>query len=153
MTSYPFSENPGSGSLPPADSFSLSGKRAVIVEDEGMTQMMLGRILRSHGVSVVGRASNGLAGTEVVLRECPDFVLMDVQMPVMDGLEASRRILAAYQVCIVVLTAFSEDDCRQCAAALGTGGYVVKPVTAETLLPALEAAYHGFQGPLKPHQS
>ncbi len=65
-------------------------------------------------------------------------------MPVMDGLEASERILAEYRVCIVMLTAFSEEEYQQRAQELGTCGYVLKPITAETLLPELEAAYDKF---------
>ena len=73
---------------------SLSGKRAVIVEDEGITQLQLRKLLRSEGIQVVGAASDGQEGVELVLKERPDFVLMDIRMPVMDGLEAMGRILA-----------------------------------------------------------
>jgi response regulator NasT len=127
-----------------AQSFSLTGKRAIIVEDEGITQLQLTKILRSRGIQVVGAAANGKEAVEIVLREHPDFVLMDIRMPVMDGLEASERILAEYRVCIVMLTAFSEEEYQQRAQELGTCGYVLKPITAETLLPELEAAYDKF---------
>src|SRR5689334_9601672 len=73
--------------------FSLMGKRAVIVEDEGVTQLQLRRILRSEGMEVVGLAANGLEAIEVVLEKRPDVVLMDIRMPIMDGLEAARIIL------------------------------------------------------------
>jgi two-component system, response regulator PdtaR len=122
----------------------LAGKRVVIVEDEGITQMHLRRILKNAGLTVLTSAVNGEMGVETVLRERPDLVLMDIKMPVMDGLEASERILAEYSVCIVVLTAFSEEEYRQRAQELGTSGYVLKPIITETLLPALEAAYHKF---------
>ena len=74
----------------------------------------------------------------------PDVVLMDIHMPVMDGLEATQRILAEYPVCIVMLTAFSDEVYRQRAEALGTCGYILKPITVETLMPELKAAYHKF---------
>src|SRR5579862_7659350 len=70
--------------------FSLEGKCIVVVEDEGMTQLQLRRILQAEGMLVVGRASNGREAIEVVLANKPDVVLMDIRMPVMDGLEASR---------------------------------------------------------------
>ena len=123
---------------------SLLGKRTVIVEDEGITQLQLSRILRSEGIKVVGTASNGQEGLEFVLKERPDFVLMDIRMPVMDGLEATERILAEYRVCIVILTAFSDEESQQRALELGACAYVLKPVTAETLIPQLKAAYHNF---------
>jgi len=157
MPSYLFSEKTGSSSVStvisqnyPEHSLSLAGKRVVIVEDEGMTQLVLGRMLHARGVIIAGRANNGLEGVEVVLRERPDFVLMDINMPIMDGLEASKRILAQVRVCIVLLTAYSEAEFRQRAAALDTCGYVIKPVTSETLLPVLEAAYHKFHERQKP---
>ena len=123
---------------------SLTGKRAVIAEDEGITQLQLARILRSQGIQVVGTASNGKEAVEFVLHAHPDFVLMDIHMPVMDGLEATQRILAEYPVCIVMLTAFSDEVYRQRAEALGTCGYILKPITVETLMPELKAAYHKF---------
>lgn len=126
---------------------SLSGKRAVIVEDEGMTQLQLRKIFRSIGVQIVGIAGNGKEAVDIVLREQPDFVLMDIQMPVMDGLEAAERILAQFRVCIVMLTAFSEEAYRQRAEELGTCGYIVKPITSNTLLPLLEAALRKFHTP------
>jgi two-component system, response regulator PdtaR len=126
---------------------SLVQKRAVIVEDEGITQLQLRKILRSKGIQVVGTAANGKEAIEVVLRERPDLVLMDIKMPVMDGLEASRHILAKGRFCIVILTAFSEESFRQRADELGACGYVLKPISADTLMPELEAAYRKFHHP------
>ncbi len=65
-------------------------------------------------------------------------------MPVMDGLEATERILAEYQVCIILLTAFSDEQPRRRAVELGVCGYVLKPVTVETLIPQLRAAYRKY---------
>jgi two-component system, response regulator PdtaR len=123
----------------------LSGKRVVIVEDEGITQMQLRRILKNAGLTVLASAVNGEEGVTTVLRERPDLVLMDIKMPgSIDGLEAARQILAEYHVCIVMLTAFSDAEYRQRAQELKTCGYVVKPITTESLLPQLEAAYQNF---------
>jgi response regulator NasT len=155
MLTYLFTEDPPAhppiflSSLPNSerDAISLRDKRAVIVEDEGITQLQLKRLLRSEGIAVVGTASNGQEGVECVLRERPDFVLMDIRMPDMDGLEATERILAEYRVCIVMLTAFSDEAYRQRATELGVSGYVLKPVTVETLMPPLKVAYHQFHNP------
>jgi len=120
---------------------SLQGKRVIICEDEGISQMQLKRALSISGMDVVGTARNGRDGVELALKERPSLILMDIRMPVMDGLEASRLILKHYQPCIVMLTAFSDSEYRQEAFEIGTAGYVVKPVTGETLLPQLEAAW------------
>ncbi|MCW3051209.1 MAG: Hpt sensor hybrid histidine kinase [Chthonomonadales bacterium] len=123
----------------------LAGKRIVIVEDEGITQMQLRRSLTRSGLVVVGTASTAESGIEVVLRERPDLVLMDIRMPgEFDGLEGARRILAQYQVCIVMLTAYAVEEYRERAREIGACGYLLKPVIAETLLDLLEQAYNGF---------
>lgn len=119
----------------------LTGKRVVVVEDEGITQLQIRKMLKRQGLEVVGDAANGKEAVEVVLATRPDIVLMDIRMPIMDGLEASRQILEQYQVCIVMLTAFSEKEYQNKAQEIGTCGYVIKPITSETLMPQIEAAY------------
>jgi two-component system, response regulator PdtaR len=116
----------------------------VICEDEGITQMQLQRILTQAGLIIIATAGDGQAGVEAVLREQPDLVLMDIKMPVMDGLEAAEQILAVYRVCIVMLTAYAIQEYQQQAAEIGSSGYVVKPITAQTLLPQLRQAYAQF---------
>ncbi|HLJ54026.1 MAG TPA: response regulator [Chthonomonadaceae bacterium] len=115
-----------------------------ICEDEGITQMQLRRILTRAGARVVGIAGDGQSGLETVLRERPDVVLMDIKMPVMDGLEAARQIMAAYPVCIVMLTAYATEEYQREAEALGASGYIVKPITAQTLLPQVQEALERF---------
>ena len=119
----------------------LAGKRIVTVEDEGITQLQLSRLLTKAGLLVVGQASNGADGVEVVLRERPDIVLMDITMPVMNGLEATRRILEQMTTCIVILTAYTHDDYRKQARRNGAHGFLIKPVSSETLIVALERIY------------
>jgi response regulator NasT len=124
----------------------LAGKRVVIVEDEGITHMVLHRILLRAGMEVVASAMDGPAGVEAVLLAKPDLVLMDIRMPgEYDGLEAARRILAEQSVCIVMLTAFSDDALRQQAQEMGVSGYLIKPVDQEMLLPRLKAALTAYR--------
>ena len=117
----------------------------VIVEDEGITQMQLRVILKGAGLEIAGAVANGKDAIELVLAEKPDLVLMDIKMPVMDGLEATRRILAQSHMCIVMLTAY--DDYREEADTIGATGYVVKPIDRLTLLPQLAAALQRFTAP------
>jgi len=119
----------------------LAGKRVVICEDEGITQIQLVRLLKRAGLVVVGAANNGRTGVELVLREKPDLVMMDIRMPIMDGLEATRRILAEYPVCVVMLTAFADEEVREQSRQAGSRGFLLKPVTGPSLIAALEQFY------------
>lgn len=124
--------------------FALAGKRVVICEDETVIQMQLNRALTRAGLAVVGTAVNGEEAVEVTLRERPDLVLMDILMPGMDGLEATQRILDAYKVCIIVLTAFPvEHETR--AKEIGACGYILKPITRDILLPKVEELFAAYQ--------
>ena len=122
----------------------LKGKRVVVIEDEGVTQMQLRRTLTHAGLIVVGTAINGRDGVEVVLRERPDLILLDIRMPVMDGVEAARQIMAEFPVCIVMLTAFSDEEYREKTRVIGVSGYVIKPITSDLLLPLMLQALDVF---------
>ncbi len=122
----------------------LQGKRVVIVEDEGIIQMQLRKSLIRLGLKVVGIALNGDEGIEICLRERPDVIFMDINMPgKVNGLEATQRILAAYRTCIVMLTAYTEFEDE--AIRIGACGYIVKPVDDWILRRHLRRAYSNFQ--------
>lgn len=134
--------------LPAPDKPMLTGLRVVVVEDEGITQMQLNRLLRQAGLEIVGVAGNGQTGIEVVLREAPDLVLMDIRMPILDGLEATRQILATTQVCVVMLTAYADESLQEKAFQIGASGYLLKPITGLTLIPQLEKVYAAYKSRL-----
>lgn len=120
----------------------LHGKRVVVVEDEGVTQLQMRRALTQAGMQIIGVALNARDGIDMVLRERPDVVLMDITMPGdIDGLDAAAAILATFQVCVVVVTAYNNDEHRWRAQNIGTCAYLVKPVLTQALLDALEEAY------------
>ena len=107
--------------------------------------MQLNRSLAQAGIIVAAIADNGEDAIQTVLRERPDLVLMDIRMPALDGLQAAERILQTYPVCIVMLTAFSDEEYQQRARDIGTCGYIIKPISRETLLPQLAEAYRKFK--------
>ena len=128
----------------PDGKVALAGKRAVICEDEGITQLQLRRALTRAGVTVVGVVGSGQEAVETVLREQPDIVLMDVRMPILDGIEATRQIMASYPVCILMVTAYANEGNQEKARLAGASGYLVKPITSEVLLVALQDALQAF---------
>ncbi len=125
---------------------SLHNKRVVVVEDEGITLIQLRRILTQAGLQVVGTATNAEEAIQTVLKERPDIVLMDINMPgELNGLDAAEKILATEKVCIIMLTAFSDEEYQQRARQIGTCGYVIKPVNRDVLFPEVEAALERFK--------
>jgi response regulator NasT len=119
----------------------LKDRTVVIVEDEGLTQLQLKKICTLAGMRVVGMASDGQSGVDKVLGIKPDVVLMDVNMPGMDGIEAAARILADQSTCVIMLTAYNIEDYKKRCSLIGAAGYVLKPVTYESLIPEMETAY------------
>lgn len=132
---------------PQARAADLTGKRVLICEDEGISQMQLRRALVRGGLIVVGSAANGRTAVEMALKTRPDIILMDIRMPVMDGIEALRQISAQVETCVVMLSAFSDDEYRREASEAGATGYIVKPVTGDTLLPALSRIWARYNEP------
>lgn len=101
--------------------------RVVIAEDDFLVSVEIERILKSKGYEIVGKASNGNEALELVHSQHPDVVVMDIKMPEVDGLEASRLVQESCPTPVVVLTAHETDDFLEKASAAGVGAYLVKP--------------------------
>ncbi len=118
--------------------------RVVVVEDESLIRLDLVEMLTEAGYDVVGQAGDGESGVRLVRELRPDVVLMDVKMPVLDGVSAAEALAADDIAPIVLLTAFSQSDLVQRALAAGVQGYVVKPFSMADLRPAIEVARARF---------
>ncbi|MDP2013727.1 MAG: response regulator [Actinomycetota bacterium] len=114
--------------------------RVLVAEDEALIRMDLVEMLGELGYAVVGQVANGQLAVDLAAQLRPDVVLMDVAMPVRDGLSAATQIIQERIAPVVMVTAFSESDTVQHAAHAGALGYLVKPFNRSDLRPAIELA-------------
>lgn len=123
----------------------------VVVDDHAMVRAGLATLLEAGGdITVVGQAADGVQAVELAQRLTPDVILMDLSMPVMGGVEATRAVLAAApDTSVVVLTTFSDRDRVSQALAAGAVGYQLKDCEPADLLAAVRAAAAGH-APLDP---
>ena len=120
--------------------------RVVLVDDQQLIRVGFRRILETESdIEVVGEAANGVEALEVVRWRRPDVVLMDIQMPVMDGLEATRRLLdvAASRPRVIILTTFELDEYVFEALRAGASGFLVKNAPPEDLVAAIRSVMAG----------
>ncbi len=114
--------------------------RILVAEDETLIRLDLVEMLGELGYDVVGQANNGEQALELARELRPDLVIMDVKMPVMDGLSAAEAIHADKLCPVIMLTAFSQTELVERARDAGVMAYVVKPFTADDLRPAIDIA-------------
>ena len=114
--------------------------RVVIADDQALVRGGFRLILSTAGIPVVAEAADGKEAIAAVLKHRPDVVLMDIRMPVMDGLEATRRILESrpgQDVRVIMLTTFDLDQYVYAALAAGASGFLLKAVSPEHLVAAV----------------
>ncbi|WP_326719906.1 response regulator transcription factor [Streptomyces sp. NBC_00243] len=112
--------------------------RVLIADDQTLIRTGFRLILNARGIDVVGEAADGVEAVAAARELLPDVVLMDIRMPNMDGLEATRRILAQAPDCrVLMLTTFDLDRYVYAALALGASGFLLKDVTPEHLAAAV----------------
>jgi len=114
--------------------------RVLVAEDEALIRLDLTEMLRETGHDVIGEASNGQEAIELARELGPDIIILDVKMPVLDGLSAAEVIGRESLAPVVMLTAFSQRELVERARDAGVMAYVVKPFTIADLTPAIEIA-------------
>lgn len=134
---------------PAQEGSTVSDIRVVLVDDEPLLRHGLRMILEgAPGISVIGEAGNGKEGIELILGEEPDVVLMDIRMPVMDGIEATAQLhslAGARDIPVVMLTAFDTDEFILHALRAGAVGFLLKTTAPEALVASVRAAAQGQQ--------
>ncbi|GAA1041163.1 ANTAR domain-containing response regulator [Virgisporangium ochraceum] len=119
-------------------------RRVLIAEDEALIRLDLREMLIEEGYDVVGEAGDGEAALRLAEQLRPDLVILDIKMPIMDGLTAAENIANSRLAPVVILTAFSQRDLVERARAAGAMAYLVKPFQKSDLVPAIEIAAARF---------
>jgi two-component system, response regulator PdtaR len=115
-------------------------KRVVIAEDEALIRMDLAEMLQEEGYDVVAEAGDGETAVKLAQEHRPDLVILDVKMPVLDGISAAERIAEERLAPVLILTAFSQRELVERAREAGAMAYLVKPFSKSDLVPAIEMA-------------
>jgi response regulator NasT len=115
-----------------------SAIRILVAEDEALIRMDLVEMLQEAGYQVVAQATNGEEAIALAAEHNPDLAILDVKMPVLDGISAAEKIISIAPV--LMLTAFSQRELVERARDAGVMAYVVKPFTIGDLIPAIEIA-------------
>jgi response regulator NasT len=119
-------------------------RSVVIAEDEVLIRMDLAEMLSDEGYQVVGQAGDGETAVRLAEELRPDLVILDVKMPVLDGIAAAERIAGQRIAPVVILTAFSQRELVERARDAGAMAYLVKPFSQSDLMPAIEMALSRF---------
>ncbi len=119
--------------------------RILLADDEALIRLDLREMLTEAGHEIVGEAANGQEAVQLAQELHPDIVIMDVKMPIMDGLTAAQQITEAEIAPVLLLTAYSQQDIVARATEAGVIAYMVKPVREQQLFPAVEVAVSRFR--------
>jgi two-component system, response regulator PdtaR len=123
---------------------SSGATRVLIAEDEALIRLDLKEMLEEEGYEVVAEVGDGQQAVDRATDLRPDLVILDIQMPVLDGLSAAERIAGDRIAPVIVLTAFSQRDLVERARDAGAMAYLVKPFNKNDLVPAIEVARARF---------
>ena len=124
----------------PLDEERRARPRVLVAEDEAIIRLDLVETLRELGYDVVSAVGDGAKAVELASVLKPDLVILDVAMPVLDGLGAAEQIVSAGVAPVLMLTAFSQRELVKRATDAGAMAYLVKPFTPADLVPAIEVA-------------
>ncbi len=119
---------------------SPTAKRVIVAEDESLIRIDVVETLRDNGFEVIAEAADGEKAVALAEELKPDLVVMDVKMPLMDGISAAEILTKKKIAPVVLLTAFSQRELVERASEAGALAYVVKPFTPNDLIPAIDIA-------------
>lgn len=119
--------------------------KLVVAEDEAIIRLDLVELLKESGFEILGETGRGDEALELVTKNKPDLIVLDIKMPGMDGIEVTSKIAELNSTAVLILSAFSQQDLIDQAQTAGAQGYLVKPFHKTELVPAIETAYARFK--------
>ena len=122
----------------------LKKLRILLADDEAILRLDLREMLADAGHEIVGEAANGQEAVKLARELKPEIIIMDVKMPIMDGITAAKLIAEENIAPVLLLTAYSQQDIVDKASEAGVIAYLVKPIREEQLFPAMESAVKRF---------
>jgi two-component system, response regulator PdtaR len=118
--------------------------KVLVADDELLVVQGIIGLLKSLGFEIIGPCKNGEEAVEKVREERPDIALLDIQMPVMNGMQAAQIIFHEHDIPVVMLTAYSDDSFLRNSIAAGVFGYLLKPASSEQISAGLSVAWQRF---------
>ncbi|MBY7664323.1 ANTAR domain-containing response regulator [Staphylococcus agnetis] len=116
-------------------------KNVLVVEDEAIIRLDIIEMIKDLGYKVIGAVSTGEKAIEFVHQNQPDLILMDIKLPQLNGIKASKIISKKFDIPILILTAYSQPEYIEEAKKANIMGYLIKPITESQLLPAMEIIF------------
>ena len=121
------------------------GKKIIIADDDTITRLDIKEALEGAGYIVIGEANDGFDAIELCRKLNPDILLLNMKMPMLDGLSAAKMLYEeGIEVCVVMLTAYNDSHFIKKAGDFGAMGYIIKPVPENSLVPTIEIAWKRY---------
>ncbi len=131
--------------------FPESPKTILVADDELLVAQGIMSVLQSIGYEVIGPYKNGEEAVQACKETPPDIALLDIQMPIMDGMKAAHIIFHELDIPVVMLTAYSDDSYLRNSHAAGVFGFLLKPVSKEQLCAGLSVSWQRFLNHIAQH--
>ena len=122
----------------------MKSLKIVVAEDETLVALSIIAQLKELGYQVIGDATDGIEAVELCGRLQPDLVVMDINMPRLNGIEAAKLIKEKWQIPVVIVSGYSDEKLIKDATEAGVISYLIKPVTKQNLAPAIEVAVKNY---------
>ena len=119
-------------------------QKILVADDELLVAQGIIGLLKTLGFEIIGPCKNGEEAIALVREDKPDMALLDIQMPIMDGMQAAQIIFHEYDIPVVMLTAYSDDTFLRNSIAAGVFGYLLKPASKEQLSAGLSVAWKRY---------